>query len=136
MVVSQEIIQIVKKNFFVKKKSGETLVYGYVLDKKNKKNIFTSINCQSFISLQPVIYDNATNSISVYCCEFFFLGKIKFTIKGKFRNCLLSEFYIPIPNNIIYKNLNKRFQNTYKGMKKKYKNKKDYVIKLLQLVEP
>lgn len=136
MVSTQEIINEIKDNFFIKVKKGKTLIYGYVLDKKNaSNNNFVSINCQSFVSLQPYIYENSNNNISVYCCECFFLGKIGFIIKAKVKNCSLNDFYVPIPNNMIYKNLNKKFQNTYKCMKKKYGNSKNYIIKFFQLME-
>lgn len=132
----KEITDIVKESFFIKVKKGKTFVYCYAYDKTNKsKNDFFSINCQTLTSLQPAIYDNLTNNVSVYCCECIFLGKIEFVIKAKIKNSSLKEFFVPIPNKIIYKSLNKKFHNTYNCMKKKYADKKKYSIKLFQLVE-
>ena len=134
--IKKEIVDVLKESFCLKIKKGKTFVYGYVFDKTNKNNNnFFSINCQTLTSLQPSIYDNSTNNVSVYCCECFFLGKIEFIIKGKIKNSSLKEFFIPIPNKIIYKSLNKKFHNTYKCMKKKYSDRKKYIIKLFQLVE-
>jgi hypothetical protein len=134
--LKKEIIDTVKKSFALKVQKGKTFIYCYAFDKTNKnKNNFFSINCQTLTSLQPSIYDNLTNSVSVYCCECIFLGKIEFVIKGKIKDSSLKEFLIPIPNKIVYKNLNKKFYNTYNCMKKKYSDRKKYTIKLFQLVE-
>ena len=132
----EEIVCNIKDSFSVKAKKGKTFIYGYVYDKANKSNnIFHNIHCLNMISLQPTIYDNSSNSVSVYGCEYFFLGKIDFVFKIKIKQSYFKESFLPIPNKLIYKSLNKKFQNTYKCMKNKYSNSKNYTIKFFQLVE-
>lgn len=131
-----QIIKNIKDSFFIKMKKGKTFIYGYVFDKINKnKNVFFNISCQNLISLQPSIYDNSLNNVSVYGCEYFFLGKIDYVIKAKINNSFQKDFYLPIPNKIVYKILNKKFQNTYKCMRNKYSNSKNYTFKFFQLAE-
>lgn len=132
----EEVVSLVKDSFEAKVKRGKTLIYAYVFDKIVKKNnSFSIINCQNFMSLQASVYDNGSNTISLYCCECFCLGRINFVVKGKLKNSNLKEFYIPIPNKIVLSNLNEYFYDTYKCMKNKYFDTKKYSIKFFQMVE-
>lgn len=135
-LIKNKIIRSIRDSFFVRAKKGKTFIYGYVFDKVNKNNnTFFNINCQNLISLQPSIYDNTLNNVSVYGCEYFFLGKVDCVIKVNIKNSLQKDLYLPIPNKMIYKILNKKFQNTYKCMKNKYSNTKNYTFKFFQLAE-
>lgn len=115
---------------------GKTYIYACVKNIKfPSQNEFIQVDCKNLHPITSHIYNINTNTISVYCVSLELIGSVDFVLRFKLNNSAMPYINLPVPNNLIYSNLNLEAKNKYNVLKNKYKGKGLYKINFLQLIK-
>lgn len=113
----------------------ETYIIAVAINKDRGKNFINRISCSKGLPIGGYIYDAQNDNYHFECTDYLHLGCIPISFMMKVKGIPAWEIRVPIPENVIKKNLNLIQKKDLKNFRNHFQPE-IYDISYIQMVNP